>query len=238
MIDRKWILGVLAAVASSLPAAAQPALRPYVATYSVSYSSLSVGQSRLELKPGDSPGAWSMESLSTAQGLARLVVGGALAQRSWFQVDGMAIRPLRYRFDDGDDGAKNVSLDFDWATGRVTGKAEGKPVAVDAPAGLQDPLSLQVEAMLVLQAGGKLESLAMIEKDAVKQYRYVFERREVIDTPLGRLDTLVYRSERPGNKRYSRLWYAPSLGYLNVKAEQFRETKRLFSLEIKSYKPQ
>lgn len=238
MIDRKWILTVLAAAATSLPVAAEPALRPYVATYSVSYSSLSVGQSRVELKPGDGPGAWNMESRSTAQGLARLVVGGALAQRSWFQVEGSAVRPLRYRFDDGSDGDKNVSLDFDWAAGRVTGIAEGKAVAVDAPAGLQDSLSLQVMAMLVLQAEGKLESLAMIEREGVKHYRYVFERREAIDTPLGRLDTLVYRSERPGSKRYSRLWYAPSLGYLNVKAEQFRESKRLFSLQIKTYRAQ
>lgn len=237
MIRRMTLLTLLAVSTAATPLAASAALRPYVATYAVSYGSLSVGESRMELKRDGNADGWLMESHSNAHGLARLVVSSELQQRSWFVVDGASVRPLRYRFDDGDEGEKNVSLDFDWAAGRVTGMAEGKPVSTEAPAGLQDPLSMQVAAALALESGSKLESLPMIEKNAARQYDYVFERREVLDTPLGKLDTLVYRSQRPGNKRYSRLWYAPSLGYVNVRAEQFRESKRLFSLQIKSFQP-
>ncbi|MCC7198062.1 MAG: DUF3108 domain-containing protein [Gammaproteobacteria bacterium] len=229
------ILATVAALLMTGPASAA-GLTPYVATYSVAYSSMSVGESRMELHRDSQPGRWAMTSRSNARGLARLVAPGELVQSSWIDLEGARVRPLRYRFDDGGDGEKNVSLDFDWAAGRVKGTSEGKPVDVAAVPGLQDSLTLQVSAALTLGQGGKLESLAMIEKDKVKLYRYVFERRETLTTPLGKLDTLVYRSERSGSDRYSRLWYAPALGYVNVRAEQFRGDKRLFSLQIKTYK--
>jgi len=218
----------------SAPATAA-ALGPYAATYSVSYSSMSVGESHMELRRDAQPGRWVMTSRSNARGFARLVAPDELVQTSWLEMQGATVRPLRYSFDDGGDGDKNVRLDFDWSAGRVKGTSEGKAVDVATVPALQDSLTLQVAAALTLGQGGKLESLAMIEKDKVKQYRYVFERRETLATPIGTLETLVYRSERSGSDRYSRLWYAPALGYVNVRAEQFRGDKRLFSLKIKSY---
>lgn len=223
-------------VAALAAPAATGAPSPYVAVYAVSYGSLSVGDSRVELRRDAAPGCWVLESRSSAHGLARLVVSDELVQNSRLEIDGLRVRPLRYRFDAGGDAGKSVSLDFDWTAHQVTGTAEGQPVSVGIPDGLQDSLSLQLSAALELQAGRQLESLAMIEKDSVKQYRYVLEGHQPLDTPLGRIDTVVYRSERPNNKRWSRLWYAPSLGYINVRAEQYREHKKLFSLQIKSFK--
>lgn len=211
-------------------------LQPFTATFAVQYSGMSVGASELTLAREPGNGRWTLRSRSSARGFARLVVGSDLVQESQFEAGPDGLRPLRYRFDDGTSShSKDVSLQFDWTRGRVQGTAKERPVDLEAPSGLQDSLSLQIAAMLDLQAGRTLARMLLIESDEVKEYRYVREGTARIETPYGPLDTVIYRSERVGGNRYTRLWYAPSLGYFNVKAEQYKGDKRLFSLTLASY---
>jgi hypothetical protein len=213
-------------------------LTPYVAEYDVKYSSMSAGSSRMELRRTATPGQWQMESRSKASGLARLLVGGTLVQRSIFQLEAGDMRPLSYRFDDGmKRSQKDVTLDFDWAAGRVTGVAEGEPVDIAAEAGLQDAASMQAFVLLRLNGAAEPGIVPMIEKKKIKYYRYTFLRRERLKTALGVLDTIVYRSARDGKPGETLLWYAPALGNVSVQAVQREDGKRLFQTYIKAYRP-
>ncbi|MBX3704108.1 MAG: DUF3108 domain-containing protein [Steroidobacteraceae bacterium] len=236
---RTWVLAVLAGFALSPCArAADGALEPFVAEYDVRYGSMSVGSSRTELRRGPAAGQWSIESLSDASGLARLVASGTLSQRSVFETSGTGIRPLQYRFDDGTRRTgRDVALDFDWRAGRVTGTAEAETVDLPAGPGLQDAASIQALVLLRLRAGVEPGTIDMIEKDYVKHYRYTLLRRERIKTALGTLDTVVYRSAREGSSRETLFWHAPSLGYAMVQAEQRRDGKKAFQTYIRSYQP-
>jgi len=231
-------LGLLAAIALTLGAPARAddaALEPFVAAYDVRYGSMSVGSSRTELRRA-ALGRWEFVSQSQASGLARLVASGTLSQRSVFELDAAGVRPLAYRFDDGTHRTgRDVALDFDWDEARVRGTAENEAVDLPVDPGLQDAASIQALVMLQLRSGAEPGLVAMIEKDYVKQYRYTLLRRERLKTAIGTLDTVVYRSSRENSSRETIFWYAPSLGYAMVQAEQRRDGKRAFQTYIRSY---
>jgi hypothetical protein len=217
---------------------ATASLSPYVADYKVKYGSLSVGTSRTALSRSKVPDLWTLETELRASGLGRLVADGDLLQHSSFQFDAAGPRPLRYRFDDGTKSTeRDVTLQFDWRAGRVTGVAEEEPVDVAVESGLQDAASNQALVQWRLQDGAEPGVVAMIEKDKIKYYHYTLLRRERLKTAIGVLDTVVYRSAREGSSRESLFWYAPSLGYVIVQAEQRRDGKRLFQTFISGYRP-
>ena len=145
------------------------------------------------------------------------------------------MRPSSYLGDDGSaDTDRDVSLTFDWAANRVTGTAEDKPVSQPLTPGVQDSLSVQVALMCALAAGQSPKSFQLIDKDEVKEYQYTHEGHATLDTPAGKLETLIYTSQRKGASRLTRLWIAPSLGYLPVRAEQVRKRKRELQLTLQS----
>ncbi len=235
------VILMLAAVAAlnGFPLRAEEAsLSPFVADYDVKYGSLLEGSSRTELRRTSVPGQWLFESHTRPSGLARLIAGGTLVQRSTFRLEAGVLRPLSYQLDDGMKRLdKDVALDFDWISGRVQGVAEGKPVDIAVEPGLQDAVSMQALVLLRLNDGAEPGVVAMIEKNRIKYYRYTLIRREQLKTALGVLDTLVYRSARDGKARETLLWYAPALGNLTVRAEQSENGKRLLQSYIRSYRP-
>ena len=231
------MLTAVAACAAQTARADEPRLSPFSADYSVKYGSFSVGSSRTELRRSAVASQWQIESRTKASGLARLIAGGTLVQLSIFELEADGIRPLNYHFDDGTKRTdKDVLLEFDWAAGRVHGTAEEKAVDIASETALQDAASMQIFVQLRLNSGSEPGVVAMIEKDTIKYYRFTLLRREQLKTALGVLDTLVYRSARDGQARETILWYAPSLGYVNVQAEQREDGKRLFQTYIKAYR--
>jgi Protein of unknown function (DUF3108) len=221
--------------AMPMAGAADDVLAPFVAEYDVRYGRMSVGTSRTELMRTGA--GWAMESASTASGFARMIASGTLKQRSEFELQPEGPRPARYFFDDGTRRtSRDVALAFDWTAARVSGTAEDQPVDVAAVEGLQDAASMQALVLARLRAGSEPGTIAMIEKDRVKYYRYTFLRRETLKTAIGEVETVVYRSLRDGSSRETISWHAPKLGFVTVQAEQLSDGKRGFQTTIRSFK--
>ncbi len=227
------LLGLCAAMA----ALAEPgAPQPFTAVYALEWHGLSVGDSTLTLGQ-IAPATYEYRSVNRARGLFHLAFPDPISERSVFTVVNGHVAPLSYGEDDGRTRAdQNVTLQFDWKTGRVRGMQDGKPVDQPLESGTQDPLSVQIELMRDLAAGSRPTHFLLFDKDEAEQYRYTRERTESLDTPLGRLDTVVYRSDRQGSDRVMRLWLAPSLGYMPIQAERWRKGKSEFELHIRSLK--
>jgi hypothetical protein len=226
-------MAVLAA-ARPAPAAEDAALAPFVADYEVRYSWLQVGTSQTEVAREGA--RWSIESRTTATGLARLKLESTLRQRSEFDLTADGPRPVHYLLDDGTkDTSHDVALDFDWSAGRVHGTAEDADVDLESVAGLQDSASMQALVLSRLRAGREPGTIPMIEKDKVKYYRYTFLRRETLKTAIGELETVVYRSARDGSARETITWHAPKLGFVAVQAEQRTGGKRGFQTYIRRF---
>lgn len=212
--------------------AAAPDLKPFVAVYALKWHAFTAGHSTVTLKQ-TGPQTYVYRSVNRARGLFRLAFPDAIVETSRFTIVDGQVRPLSYEeVNDPDRSDRNVRIDFDWQAGRVHGVQHGKPVDQPLASGTQDPLSVQIELMRELEAGEHPTRFVLFDQDVAKRFHYTLERTVRIDTALGPLDTVVYRSDRPGAERVLRLWLAPSLGYLPVRAERERKGRSEFRLYI------
>ncbi len=225
-----WTLGLCGAMAA-LAGASEP--KPFTAIYALEWHGLTAGNSTLTLEEV-APATYEYRSINRARGLFRLAFPDPISETSVFTLVDGHVEPLSYGEDNGPGKTdQNVTLRFDWKAERVRGTQDGKPVDQPLEPGTQDPLSVQIELMRDLAAGRSPARFLLFDKDEAKQYHYTRERAETLVTALGRLDTVVYRSDRPGSDRVMRLWLAPSLGYLPVQAERRRKGKVEFELHIR-----
>jgi len=145
------------------------------------------------------------------------------------------VRPVKYH---GDDGSSEVNLDFDWASGRLTGTSEKKPIDLPLAAGTQDVNSIQIAVMQGLMNDNLARKFLIVDKDEIKEFLYAREGSARIRTPLGELDTVIVSSQRPGNDRILRMWFAPGLGFVPIQAERTRGGKLEFAMRIKTLQRQ
>lgn len=202
------------------------ALQPFTATYAVSYRGIGAGTLSMELRREADTGHLVYETRANPTMLARLVVSSSALERSVMEETPEGIRPLSWHLDDGKSGTKrDGALRFDWTQQSVSGEVEGKTVALTAVPRVQDRLSIQIEVMRALARGMEPGAIPLVDDERVKEYTYKKSGTASLETKLGKLDTVIYESARPGSSRVSRVWHAPSLGYLPVRAEQIRKGK-------------
>ncbi|HEY2464449.1 MAG TPA: DUF3108 domain-containing protein [Steroidobacteraceae bacterium] len=227
--------GLFLAVMACANAAAQTppdsGIAPFIAQYNAKWKGLDVGSSEIQLTRGAEPGQYMYIWTITAHGIFRLAYRDDLVQRSWLTAVGDHVRPDRYF---GKEGSKTVELNFDWQEKRATGVSETKPVDIKLKDGTQDVMSSQVEVMLDLKNGNLPKTFQIIDKDQLKEFDYTEEGHAKIRTALGELDTVIVTSQRAGNNRVLRMWFAPSLGFVPVQAERSRDGKVEISMRILS----
>jgi Protein of unknown function (DUF3108) len=225
---------LLAATASVAAAQAAPetALSPFTAHYVADWKGISVASSEIQLKQGADSAHFIYYWSITARGILRLAYHDDLVQTSWLTLSDGHVRPDKYS---GRQGSTALELNFDWQNKRVTGTSEGKPVDIALTDGAQDVLSIQVEVMLDLQRGNMPKTFQIIDKDQLKEFNYAQEGSAKLKTAIGDLDTVVVTSQRAGNDRILRMWFAPSLGFAPVQAERSRGGNIEFSIRLKSF---
>jgi Protein of unknown function (DUF3108) len=215
----------LAAIAS-VDAAAQTqdttGIAPFIAQYEAAWKGMTIGTSEIQLTRGAELGTYMYVWTISARGFFRIAYRDDLVQKSWLTVVGDHIRPDKYF---GKEGSQTVELNFDWHDKRATGVSETKPVDIKLPEGAQDVMSSQVEVMLDLKNGNLPKTF---------QINYTQEGTAKIRTAIGQLDTVIVTSQRTGNNRILRMWFAPSLGFVPVQAERSRDGKVEISMRIKS----
>jgi hypothetical protein len=208
----------------------------FTAKFGIEWHGITAGYTTLELTR-TAPNTYTYKSSNVARGIFKLAFPDVISQTSTFAVVNGEVQPATYHADDGaPDSDKAVTLRFDWKTRRVTGIAEKKPVDLPLQSGTQDTLSVQIELMNEVAAGRSPQSFWLIDNDEIKEYKYTREGTETLDTPLGKLETVRYRSEHAGSDRVTRLWLASSLGYLPIRAERSRAGKVDFGLVIRELK--
>jgi hypothetical protein len=219
-------------VGAPTPSAADGGIAPFTAHYEAVWKTINIGTSDLELKPDAQPGHFIYTWTITARGIFRLY-RDKVTQKSWLSINSDHARPEKYY---AEDGSSTVSLDFDWNQRRAHGTSETKPVDLTLKDGTQDVMSIQVEVMLDLKNGTMPKTFQIIDKDEVKEFIYAREGNAKINTAIGSLDTVIVSSQRAGNNRILRMWFAPSLGFVPVQAERSRDGKLEFAMRIKSLK--
>ena len=104
----------------------------HTARYHVSYRGLSGGEIESSFRHGQQPGLWQYETRVYPNLFGRIALSAQAREVSTIQVSSSGVRPLSFSFNDGaKDRQKDVKLDHDWAAGKLTGVAEGKPIAFE-----------------------------------------------------------------------------------------------------------
>lgn len=230
-----WTIVGCLALASAAHADALT-LEPFVAVYDVSYRGLSAGQLRMTLHHDAQTNRYTLETRANPSFLASFVIGNDALEQTTVEVTEDGIRPLHWKLDDGKKGKDgDGELTFDWAAGKVTGEYEGKPVDLPTEPGLQDRLSIQLAVPAALARGQEPGSIIMLNGDRTREYTYTKGATVPMDSPHGKLDTIIYESTRPKSDRLSKVWHAPSLGFAAVRVEQVRKGKTETVMTLVSY---
>jgi hypothetical protein len=202
----------------------------FSAHYTADWKAINVGTSDLKLEQDAEPGHYVYTWTVTARGIFRLY-RAEVTQKSWLSINAGHARPEKYH---AEDGSSSVNLDFDWSAKRARGTSENKPVDLVLKEGTQDVMSIQVEVMLDLKNGNLPKTFQILDNDEIKEFTYTQEGNAKIRTAMGELDTVIVSSQRTGNNRILRMWFAPSLGFAPVQAERTRDGKLEFAMRIKS----
>src|SRR5207244_10282241 len=80
------------------------------------------------------------------------------------------------------------------------------------------------------------ERYELLDKNSVREYRYVRGGKETLKTPFGDVPTVIYRSHRANSPHVNRYWCAPGRGYIPIRVEQKRGDDVQWIMEIRSLK--
>lgn len=130
---------------------------------------------------------------------------------------GNGLQPEHFEGKNGDDDARRVSAEFDWAGKRLTLRYDGKTETAALPPGTQDRASLMYQFMFVAFDQLRQLEVTMTNGRKIDQYRYSITPDVDIDTPLGRMKTLHLVKERQPNESAAEIWLAPQHHFFPVK---------------------
>lgn len=207
-------------------------LQPFRASYTWIWHGLTVAESKLQLqRQGDT---WVYESRSEPRGIGRMMSERPV-QRSVMRVTAAGVEPLSYQADDGTSSTKrDANVTFDWNAGRITGVYEDHKVDRPITPGVQDDLSVQIALMVAMARGSTADQFSLLDGNSIRVYRYAREHEETLQTRIGSVATVVYRSQKEGSPRVTRFWCAPSYGFIPMRVEQKRKDEVDWAMQIES----
>jgi len=210
-------------------------LKPFEASYSWIWHGMTVAVStlRLEHEQGE---RWVYRSKSEPRGMGRLFSERPVLE-SVMEISDAGVRPLTYKADDGTSSTKrDADVQFDWEHNHLSGVYEDHKVDMPMPPGVQDDLSVQIALMVELLRGRTPEKFSILSGDSMREYRYSRDGEETLTTPLGTLQTVIFRSEKQYSPRVTRFWCAPSLGYIPLRVQQKRNDDVEWTMQVQSVK--
>jgi Protein of unknown function (DUF3108) len=229
---RRLLAAVAALLLASTGVAAADELRPYTATYNGIWRGMTVAVSSLKLE--QTGATWTFSSRSEPRGFGKLASGVfPPLQVSVVRVTDQGVRPQSFKSSGGDSG-KSIVLNYDWQTRRVTGTYEKTKVDLPLTPQVQDDGSVQLAFMVEILAGRTPPTVQLIDRNSVREYEFSGDGQATISTPMGEVQTVVFKSQKKYSPRITRFWCAPDRGYIPVKVQQTKDDDVQWTLEIQS----
>lgn len=158
----------------------------------------------------------------------------SLSETSQFTWRDGEIRPLRFthiRTIFGQSTRKTLS--FDWDNNQIINTDKGKTTYINNEAAALDRLSFQLQLqhdLISKHLENKIYRIA--DKKKIKEYSFKVLGDEILETKIGKLNTIKIIVDRENNDRSTYIWLAKDWQNLLVKLEQYEEGDEKFSIQL------
>ena len=205
---------------------AQAELKPYIATYKASIKGVPFGGSGERVLKKNSDGSWTLEFGADATFFS-------MKETSRFTLNERKIVSQEYIYKRSGLGSKPAKeASFDWKAGKVNWRQNDRQWSLDLPSGTIDNLAYQLQLRMDLYNGQKSGFHYMIaDDDEVYERKFIVEGDEVINTDVGKLETIKIKIQRDTDKRATWIWFAKNWNYFMVKLMQ-RESDTEYTIEF------
>lgn len=218
------VLTVLMCLVIATPVTALP--DAFQAEYSVRRDGTRIGRTVWTLGPARD-GTRLFRSVTRATGLLSLFLSGERSEESvWSWHEGRP-RPLRYRYLWTGRKGRDVTVDFNWSEGTARNIHGDNSWSLAVPADAVDKFLYLLVLMDDLAKKRTELHYTIADGGKVKTYLVQRQGREVLETPLGPLETVRLFRPDPKGKGDTTLWAAPDLAYLPVRVEHQDDDERL-----------
>ncbi|EKF74974.1 hypothetical protein A11A3_05956 [Alcanivorax hongdengensis A-11-3] len=212
---------LIALLLSSLSAYSEP-LAPFAAEFRIYVNKLPTPvKADLVLEPAGKPDYYHMLLKAKSFLLTN-------KEESYFYWNDCQPRTDRYVHEfDGFGQHRYHHMQFQWDPPRVHNESEDDAASMDIADDTLDELTILLRGRCVFATGDKEYTVTSAYGDDLRTHHFVVIDREKIDTPLGKVDTLVVENRRTGDskkKRRTLFWVAPDLDYMVVKAKHIEST--------------
>lgn len=200
-------------------------LTPYSATYTAKFKGMNLKAVRTLEPLGDN----RYRIVSDA----RHFFFGRITESSEFSVSGGQVRPDNYHMKRKILGSsRREHAQFDWDNSIAQSTYKNKTTELPLAGHELDWLGYQVQLSKDLQAGKKEFHYQIIRRGRSKDYHFKVVGEEVIDTPMGQINTLKLERVHDG-KRKTTFWMSPQHHYLLAKFQRVEEDGDEYALFLK-----
>lgn len=154
------------------------------------------------------------------------------SQFQWSDVD--VLVPQKYHYRRSIIGKKREAiLNFDWQTHTVVNNVQDKPWSMTIPELAQDKLSYQLQLRSDLLNNKPTFKYDIADGGRLKTYLFEVIGEELLDTPVGKLQTIKIKKIRAkGKQRTTYIWMAKNWDYLLVKLEQTESDGKSYAIHL------
>ncbi|NOT15141.1 MAG: DUF3108 domain-containing protein [Methylotenera sp.] len=191
-------------------------------------NSSAAGKAKIVFELSQKNTQYQIKSLIQAKGLAALFIGDLL-QTSQGAVTTTGLQPQHYVYQFNNNQNKTFSADFDWTNQILALNKAGSSKQVRLEEGTQDLLSFMYQFMFVAPLQTMQINITNGKKLAV--YEYSFEGEELIDTKMGKVNTIHLQRATIEDKKTD-LWLALDYQYVPVKIRETEKDGKVYELLV------
>lgn len=157
-------------------------------------------------------------------------------ERSSFQWHDEQLTPLSYSFIQSGVSSAREQIHFDWTSNKATSVEDDESWVLDLQDGVIDKLAYQLRLREMLKRAVDSElTFQVLNKDEIETYHFKVVGEEILNTKMGRLNTLkIERNRALPDRRGTIIWLATDWDYLLVGLEQTDRRGRKVELKLNS----
>jgi hypothetical protein len=209
-------------------------LPDFSANYLVRLNGIQAGELKRSLT-SNADGTRLFTSTSQAKGMFSFFKPDIIVESSAWTTENNQILPLNYVYErTGGKKEKFMHLNFDWQQSVINIDDHVHPWILKIEQPTLDKLIYQIALMADLSRGKQSFSYQIADGGKIKTYTIKIIGKEMITTPLGKINTVVLTREREReNDRNTTLWCAPELHYLPVQLEHTEKSGARFTAVLR-----